>query len=85
MQNKRPCGECSQYYPLEKGMRGGERRPLNQGFCLEKTVFASNKPGKPVYPPRAKTAELPNAMHNTVLVYANQVVPECQTFKGAQR
>jgi hypothetical protein len=78
--NTKPCGQCIHYHPLEKGTKGGERRPLSYGYCLKKSVFASNKPGDPVYPPKAVVAELPNAVHALKVVKVNQVEKHCSDY-----
>lgn len=78
--NTKPCGQCNGYHPIEKGSRGGERRPLAYGYCLKKSIFASNKPGQPVYPPKAIVAELPNAVHDLKVVKVNQVEKHCSDY-----
>jgi hypothetical protein len=83
--NKSPCGECSKYWALEKGIKGGTRKKLSMGYCLERSIFALNKPGNPVFPPKAKTATLPNAQHKAFIVRASEVYSTCATFKGAQQ
>lgn len=80
--NMKPCGECSAFFPLEKGLKGGHRKPLCHGYCLKKSKFASNKPGDPVYPPRAVVTELPNAVHKLKIVRCNQVEKHCADFTG---
>ena len=85
MPNCKPCGGCLDYWPQEKGVKGGKRHQLPHGYCLDRTIFASNKPGDNVYPPRAKTAELPDGRHIVILVYANQVEATCQKYRGANQ
>jgi hypothetical protein len=69
------------YWPAERGLRGGGTKQLKYGYCLDTTIFASNKVGDKVYPPRAKTAELPNAMHDITIVRATEVKTQCSAFK----
>ena len=83
--NANPCGTCTNYWALECGNRKGTRKVLPKGYCLEKTIFASNKPGNPVYPPRAKTAELLNAVHKVTIVDATEVQVHCSMYKAANR
>jgi hypothetical protein len=47
---------------------------------LKKSIFALNKPGHPVYPPKAIVAELPNAVHNLKVVKVNQVEKHCSDY-----
>lgn len=81
MSNTKPCGTCNNYWALEQGLRSGKRRMLTQGYCLERSVFAKNKPGNPVYPPRAKVGDLENAVHKLVIVSANDLKKHCNTYK----
>jgi hypothetical protein len=78
--NNEACGKCDLFWPLEKGLKGGKRKALHHGYCLNTTVFATNKVGEPVYPPRAKTAILPNAQHKVTLMRKDEVNPNCQKF-----
>jgi hypothetical protein len=82
MPNSQPCGTCTHFWALEKGLRNGKRRTLVQGYCLDQSVFAENKPGNPVYPPKAKIAFLENAMHKVTIVNANEVRQHCGKHKG---
>jgi len=76
----KPCGECTGYHPVERGTKGGARRALSYGYCLKKSIFASNKPGNPVYPPKAIVAELPNAVHDLKIVKSNHLEKHCNEF-----
>lgn len=78
--NNKPCGECGAFFPLEKGLKGGQRKALKHGYCLKKSKFAINKPGSPVYPPRATVIELENAVHQLKIVRCNQVEKHCADF-----
>ena len=78
--NTQPCSACKKYWPLVKGLKKGKKKKLSHGYCLERTVFASNKPGNPVYPPRAKVKELPNGNHKVILVRKSDVKANCEAF-----
>ncbi len=82
MANIQACAECSIYHAILKPNRkGGEPKDIGRGYCLDKTVFASNRPGNPVYPPRSHTAVLPFAQHKVVLRRGTDVVAHCNAFK----
>ena len=82
MPNTQACSACLLYHAIIKPHRkGGEPKNLKRGYCLDQTVFASNRPGDPVYPPRAKTAVLPFAQHSVVLRREDEVVGHCNAFK----
>jgi len=78
--NNKPCGMCEGFFAIERGLKGGKRKDLKHGYCLKKSLFASNKAGNPIFPPRAKTAELLNAMHKLKIVRTNQVESMCNEF-----
>lgn len=78
--NTKPCGMCEGFFAIEKGLKDGNRKELKHGYCLKKSIFANNKAGKPVLPPRAKTAELPQGVHKLKIVRINQVIPTCNEF-----
>jgi len=75
------CGKCKYFYPLKKVDRKGGLRDLTRGYCLAKSVFAKNKPGKPVFPPGAVTKELPYGRSKPEIVMTTQVVKDCPSFK----
>jgi hypothetical protein len=78
MSNDIKCGQCVLY--AEQLKPQPEDRPaksLHRGHCLDRTIYAVNKPGSPVYPPGAKTAELPNGRHKIAGVREDQLVPNC--------
>jgi hypothetical protein len=82
MSNTRPCSECILYHAIIKPHRkGGESHDTGKGHCLDKTVYAKNRAGHPVYPPRAKVADLPYARHSIVLRRGVEVVPHCTAIK----
>jgi hypothetical protein len=83
MANTLPCGRCALYHPIMKPLRKKEGgfKDLKRGHCLDRTVYASNKPGKPVYPKKAKVRELPFGRHQVALVRVEQVVPHCTAAK----
>jgi len=85
MINTKPCGTCNYYWAIEKGLRGGKRQILLQGYCLDRSVFAENKPGNPVYPPKAKVEFLENAVHKITIVNANEVRQHCGKYKGTMK
>jgi hypothetical protein len=80
--NTKPCGECLSFFALEKGLHGGTKRLLSHGYCLKKSVFAANKPGNPVYPPRSCVQDLPNAVHKLKIVKSNQLEKTCNEFNA---
>jgi len=83
MANQIPCGKCLLYHPLLKPLRRKEGgfKNLKRGHCLDRTIYAKNKPGKPVYPKYAKVKELPFGRHQVVMVKPDEVVPFCTAVK----
>lgn len=83
MANTLKCKKCIHYYAIKKPLRRKEGgfKDLNRGHCLDKTVYAKNKPGKQVYPPKAKVKELPFGRHQIFGVRADQVVENCTAAK----
>jgi len=82
MANTKTCDACALYYALVKyHRRNGNAKETERGYCLAQTVFAKNRAGNPVYPPHAKTAELPDARHITVIRRKAEIVPHCTAFK----
>jgi len=83
MSNTIKCGNCILYHAIRKPLRtkeGGFKK-LKRGHCLAQTVYASNKPGKHVYPPKAKVKELPFGRHIIFLVHEDQIIPHCTSAK----
>jgi hypothetical protein len=73
-----PCSKCAKYWELRKPKRNGEGfTPLKKGYCLARTVFASNKPGENIYPPGARMADLPNGQHDVVIVRPDSLELSC--------
>jgi hypothetical protein len=81
MDQKQLCGQCVHFNPIKLPTATGTLRTTHQAHCLAKSTYASNKPGNPVYPPGAKTAELTYAQHQITIVYAEQNEPNCLLFK----
>ena len=83
MSNTIKCGKCTLYRPIKKPLRTKEGgfKTLPRGHCLDRTIYASNKPGDHVYPPRAKLKELPFGRHQITIVRADEVVPHCTAVK----
>lgn len=81
MSNNIPCGKCINYHEILKPVKKGGTVSLHKGHCLIRTVYASNKPGNNVYPPKAKTAELPYGRHQIEMVCENEVRPNCSDAK----
>lgn len=82
MPNTKTCGTCLLYHALIKPYRNGKGfKDTGKGHCLAQTVYAKNKPGSPVYPPRAKIADLPFNQHQVVVVRANEIRAFCMTYK----
>ncbi len=83
MANEIPCEKCSLYFAIVKPHRNGKgSTDTKKGHCLDKTIYAKNKPGNPVYPPNAKTADLPYNRHVISLRRADEVVAHCTAKKG---
>ncbi len=80
MANKNKCGTCGNFYPMVKGQRDGTTKKTKRGYCLDKSIFASNRTGKEVIPPKAKTDELPHGRHNLYVVHLDDVVENCQKY-----
>jgi hypothetical protein len=81
MANTILCGQCIHYSELRKPKEKGGYKSLKKGHCLDQTVYAKNKPGKPVYPPNAKLEDLPFQQHKIVLVRETQIVLHCTAAK----
>lgn len=78
MPNTIQCGKCTRYAAQVKPQPGDKPpKPLHRGHCLARTIYAVNKPGNPVYPPGAKTEELPYGRHQIFSVRNAQLVPNC--------
>jgi hypothetical protein len=75
------CGECMYFYPIQIPTGTGSQRETDQAHCLAKSVYAKNKPGNPVFPPGAKTADLQFAQHQIVIVRRKQHSPNCMDYK----
>lgn len=80
MANKNPCGQCKYMWPLQKGQRGGQTRTLTRGYCLKRTIFPKNRPGKHVHPPGAIVKDTPNAVIKPYIVRKDQVIQHCTWF-----
>ena len=69
MANTTPCGDCIFYHPLVRPQSGKRAaRDLRRGHCLDRTIYAVNKPGTHTYPAGAKTAHLTHGQHKIFLV-----------------
>lgn len=82
MANKLPCGKCDLYYPVQRPTPKGGFKSLGHGHCLDRTIYAKNKPGHPVYPPRAKVEDRPYGQHQVAVVQENETVPGCTAAKA---
>ena len=82
--NQIKCGECKKYHAMERPKRNksGGMIPLKKGYCLDRSVFATNRPGNEVIPPGAKTAELEFGRHKPVIVREEQIVPNCTAARS---
>lgn len=78
---KQVCGDCTHFHAIRIPTGNGALRETAQAHCLARTIYAKNKPGNPIYPPGAKTAELPFAQHQVVIVRREQKAPDCMDFK----
>lgn len=81
MANNIPCGQCVFYHELRKPKTKGGYRSLHKGHCLDRTIYAKNKPGNIVYPPKAKLEDLPYQQHKIVLVREEQIMEHCTAAK----
>jgi len=81
------CENCIHFWPIKIPTGKGHSKETNQAHCLAQTIYAKNKPGNPVYPPKAKTADLPYAKHHVVIVRREQSASDCQYFtkKGVSK
>lgn len=79
MANTIKCGDCKKYHAIKKPIRSktGGFKDLHRGHCLARTVYAKNKPGDHVYPPKAVVKDLPFGRHQIVIVHEDEVVPHC--------
>lgn len=81
MANEIQCGNCVHYHPLQKPLPSGGFKKTGYGHCLDRTVYAQNRPGKTTYPPRCKTAELPFGRHQIALVKETETIQQCAKAK----
>ncbi len=82
MSNTKACNECGLYHAIIKPHRkGGVAKNTGRGHCLDRTIYAENRVGNPVYPPRAKVKELPFGQHMIALQRETDVVEHCVAFK----
>jgi hypothetical protein len=81
MANTLPCGQCIHYAELRKPKDRGGYKSLRKGHCLDKTIFAKNKPGNHVYPPNAKVEDLPFQQHKITLVKEKEIILHCTAAK----
>jgi len=83
MANTIQCGKCTRYHAIIKPHRNGKgSTDTLKGHCLEHTVYALNKPGKPVYPPGAMVKDLPYNRHKIALRRSDEIVPQCTSAKN---
>jgi hypothetical protein len=87
MTDENICGACTHYHAILVPTGKGNTRETRQGHCLARTIYAKNKPGNPVFPLGAKTADLPYARHAVVVVRKDQKMPNCTHYakKGNSR
>lgn len=76
-----PCEKCEFYWEITRALAGGGRRKTGRGHCLDQSMYASNAPGKPTYPPKAKTAHLPHGCSKVVVVQGKTIQLGCIAFK----
>lgn len=82
MANIIPCGDCIFYHSLVRPQSGKRTaKDLHRGHCLNRTIYAVNKPGTHTYPAGAKTANLPYGRHKIIMVRTHTVVPHCTAVK----
>jgi hypothetical protein len=74
------CENCSLYWEIMRALAKGGQRKTGRGHCLDRSVYASNAPGKPTYPPRANTAALPNGCSKVVIVVGKNIELGCGAF-----
>ena len=75
------CGDCQSFWPLQKGLKQGGTKPLQHGYCLKKTIFPKNKPGNPVYPPKATVQDLPYNRAKTHIVHTDDNATNCAFYE----
>ena len=73
------CKECVHYHEIRKPLKKkeGGSKSVHKGHCLKRTIYASNKPGNPVYPPGAIVQVLPYGRHKINIVNEEQIVVGC--------
>jgi len=54
---------------------------LSRGYCLKSTVFPANKPGNPIFPPKAEVQDLPHNRAKVKLVVGDETIPSCAYYK----
>jgi hypothetical protein len=81
MADEKICGNCLRFHPITIPTGKGGSKETVQGHCLAQSIYAKNRPGNPVFPPGAKTADRPYAQHQIVIVRKDQKSPECPDFK----
>jgi hypothetical protein len=80
-EDEKVCGKCVHFCPIQIPTGAGTKRMTGQAHCLAKSIYAKNKPGDPVFPPGAKTADLQFARHQITVVRHDQRSPNCMDYK----
>lgn len=75
------CGNCEMYWEIKRATMGGAYKDTGRGHCLARSVYASDVPGNPTYPPKSKQEKLPNNCSQVVVVQAKEIVHDCISFK----
>ena len=79
------CGNCEMYWEIKRATTGGAFKDTGRGHCLAKSIYASNAPGKPIYPPKGKLEETLDRCSKVVVVQAKEIVVGCITFKPRKK
>lgn len=80
----KPCEDCSLYWEIMRALAKGGQKKTGRGHCLARSVYASNAKGKPIYPPKAKVAELPYGHSKVIIVVGKNIDPSCESFSGEE-
>jgi hypothetical protein len=78
MANSIKCGQCEHFWAIQKGVRGGTTIPQSRGHCVINSVYPKNKPGNPVFPPKAKLEDLPGNVARVKIVHKDTLELSCK-------
>lgn len=79
------CGSCEMYWEVKRATTGGLFKDTGRGHCLARSIYASNAPGKPTYPPKGQLEATPDRCSKVVVVQSKETVPGCISFKPRKK